>query len=76
MSNEIVNRQFSSGSFVTTIFFKGGGGWDCQKTNLDFGVYIFFGGGGGGGGVGVLEGELGVLYCIQAQIDRRIQLAF
>lgn len=46
-------------------------------------VYIFSGGvdGGGGGGVGVvLEGELEVLgfgmYRIQAQIDRRIQMAF
>lgn len=48
-------------------------------------VYIFSGGvdggGGWGGGVGVvLEGELEVLgfgmYRIQAQIDRRIQMAF
>lgn len=46
-------------------------------------VYIFSGGvdGGGGGGVGfVLEGELEILgfgmYRIQAQIDRRIQMAF
>lgn len=47
-------------------------------------VYIFSGGvdggGGGGGGGVVLEGELEVLgfgmYRIQAQIDRRIQMAF